>query len=341
MPLTAQHAKNLTIGVMTGTITVFNSLGATTTDLATNLVRPDDWNSAHNVTLSVAESEMFTNGFFEPFNPAQTNSTLSTVGVGTWYLDQFVLPAQIGSGQINLFGADAAGFLNGAVISAASTGSVTLYQTMSTKLAIYQRGSSDSSSRLDTVWTGGIEMRATWERRIGTTATSALTVSNYLSLSFPAQYDASGGVTYSTTAQSGTLSVGASTMVSTSMNTLITGAVAYVSGSKMLPVGFNTQLPAGDYRFAMMISSSSSSTGTNYSTGTMWSTQSVLGQLEIVTNAYKRVGLSVSNASTAAVPYHGSVATTSTSPISPLRTSDMRNFATAHRRVWNYLQSSY
>lgn len=341
MPITAQHAKDLTIGDFTGTVTVFNSAGVTTTALATDLVRPVDWNSAHNVTLSVAASELFTLPYYEPFIPANTNSTLSAQGVGTWYLDPFILPAQLGSGQINLYGADAAGFLNGAVISAASSGSITRYQTMSTQLALYQHGTSDSYSRIDTVWSDVIEMRATWERRVGTTTTNQITVSNYLTLSFPAQYDSLGGVTYSTTAQSGTLSVGASTMVSSSMNSLISGAVAYVSGSKMLLAEFATKLPAGQYYMAMMISSTSSSTGTNYSTGTMFSTQSVLAQLEFVSQAYKRLGLSVSNTSTGASPFHGSVATTSTSPISPLRTSDMRNVAAPHRRVWNYIQSNY
>lgn len=109
----------------------------------------------------------------------------------------------------------------------------------------------------------------------------------------------------------------------------------------MIPVPFATQLNAGEYYLGMMISSTSSSTGTNYSAGTMFSTQSVIGVVEFINQAYKRIGQSASNSSTCIMPYHGSVATVSTSPIGTLNTSDMRNFPANQRRYWNYVQSSY
>lgn len=341
MPVTITHAKSDTIADFTGTITIYNSSGGTTTAQATNLVRPSDWNSNHVATLSVAGSEMYSNGFYEPYFPQNTNSTLSAPGVGTWYLDHFCVRNQLGSGQLNFLAADAAGFLNGAVISAVTTGSVTRYQTLSSKYCIYQPGTGANTTRIETVYSNQISVMATWERRVTTGATNSISISNYLTLSFPHQYDASGGVTYSSTAQSGTLSVGASTMVSSSMNSLISGAVAYMSGSKYVVMPFATQLPAGDYYMAFMISNTSSSTGTNYSNGTMFSTQSVMGNLEFVHQAYKFIGESVSNSSTCIPPFHGSVATTSTSPITSLGTSDMRNFVTNHRRYWNYVQSTY
>ena len=48
------HAKSNAVADFTGTVTVFNSLGATTTTLASALVRPSDWNSAHNQFLTIA-----------------------------------------------------------------------------------------------------------------------------------------------------------------------------------------------------------------------------------------------------------------------------------------------
>jgi hypothetical protein len=42
------HGKNVTIADFTGTVTVFNSAGATVTANATDIVRPSDWVSAHN-----------------------------------------------------------------------------------------------------------------------------------------------------------------------------------------------------------------------------------------------------------------------------------------------------
>ena len=75
--------------------------------------------------------------------------------------------------------------------------------------------------------------------------------------------------------------------------------------------------------------------------GTMMSTQSIYHVLEFVNQAYKRAGQSVSNSSSAILPFHGSVATTTSAPISTLATSDMRNYAANNRLYWNYLQSSY
>ena len=339
MPATISHAKSDTIADFTGTITVNNSSGGTLTILATNIVRPSDWNSNHQNTLSVAGSELFSLKFWEPIVPL--SSTLSSVPAGTWWLDPFVVPAVLGSGQLNILIGDAAGFLNGTTFSAVSTGSVTRYQTMNTQLVIYKPGSGASTTRLESIWSGEVSVLATWERRVSNTTTSNLTVSNFLSLSFPGQWDASGGMTYSSTAQSGTLSVGASTMVSSSVNSLISGAVAYMSGSRMLPIPFATTLAAGEYYLGIMISSTSSSTGTNYSLGTMFSTQSLVGMLEFVDQAYKRFGKSVSDSSTAMLPFAGSIASTTTSPPSTLATSDIRNHVTPRRLVWNHQQSSY
>lgn len=332
MTMIVSHAKSNTIADFTGTVTVNNSSGGTQTVVASNLVRPSDWNSNHVFLPS--------NEFFEPFVMPNTNSTLSAQGVGTWYLDPLFLPNGLGSGQINLMMVDAAGFLNGAVYSTTSA-SITRYQTMNTQVAIYQPGNSDSYSVLNSVWSKEISMLATWERRITASTSSQISISNYLTVSIPSQFDSSGGITYATTTASGTVSVGASTGASTIADSLITNAVAYVSGSKLMPVPFNTTLAPGEYYLGMMISSTSSSTGTNSSAGVMFSTQSILGALEFNDRSYKRLGKSVSDTSSCHPAFHGFLATTSVSPPAAIRTSDMRNHATAHRRAWFHQQSNY
>jgi hypothetical protein len=336
--LSITHNKSNSLGDFTGTVTVFNSSGGSSTVAATDLVRPSDWNSNHVFAPRPA--------FFEPFIPANTNSTLSTAGAGTWSLDPFFLAHGLNSGQINLFYADAAGFLNGAVYSSASTGSISRYQTLNTQLAIYSVGSSDSYSLIQTVWTKEVSVLATWVRAVSNSViggtTTGVSVSNAVTFSFPSQFDSAGGMTYGTVGASGTTLGSTSTVASTFANNIITGAVATVSGNKLLPVPFNTTLSPGEYYLGIMTSSSSSSTGTNYSTGTMFSTQSLLGMLQFNDAGYKRLGASsASNSSTAILPFHGTVATTSTSPVGTLRTSDMQQYATDRRLVWNYLQSNY
>ena len=48
------HVKSNPVADFTGTVTVFNSAGQTTTTLASALVRPSDWNSAHNQFLTIS-----------------------------------------------------------------------------------------------------------------------------------------------------------------------------------------------------------------------------------------------------------------------------------------------
>jgi hypothetical protein len=48
------HVKSNVVADMTGTVTVFNSAGSTTTVAATDVVRPSDWNSAHQQYLTIS-----------------------------------------------------------------------------------------------------------------------------------------------------------------------------------------------------------------------------------------------------------------------------------------------
>lgn len=51
--MAVSHVKSNPVANMTGTVTVFNSAGVTTTVAATDLVRPTDWNSAHNQFITL------------------------------------------------------------------------------------------------------------------------------------------------------------------------------------------------------------------------------------------------------------------------------------------------
>lgn len=361
MPVT--HAKNVTVADWSGVVTVANSTGGTTTNQASNLARPSDWVSNHVVNLSASEVApvfQFTNGlssttaaggitvgvdsvgYFQPY--LGISSVLQAPLVGTWTFDPVIVPFALGSGQINALVSSLNPFLHGGVFSAASTGSVTRYQTCYQQFALYKLGTGASTTRLESVWSSDASILATWERRLGTANTSSGTISNMLTLSFPSQFNASGGVTYGSTTASGTRSMGASTVASTVIDSLVTAAGTYVSGSIMQIWGFNTSLPAGDYWMAHMWSSSTSSTGTQgglTSSGTMLPVPSVFYVQEFIANSYKRVGVSVSDTSSCLQMFHGSLATTTSSPTAVVATSDIRNLANNYLRYWNYQQSSY
>jgi len=344
MPLTVSHVKSNTIPDFTGTVTVNNSSGGTQTMAATDLVRPSDWNSAHANTVAVAASEMFTLGFFEPFWAQNTNSTLSSITNNSYLVDPFVLPHGIGSGQINFLASASQQFVNGSVYSAVSTGSNTRYQTWSTQIAIYKLGTGASTSRLESVWTTEVSQLYTWERRVTTGATNSISISNYLNISFPSQFDASGGMTYGSTSTSGTTSVGASTGASTLADNLITNVAAYIAGQSVNAFPFATTLPPGAYYMAVMWNATASNTAsgaTAYSAGTGGQTFSHVCAMEFNNRSYKAPGKSTSNTSSAMLAFHGFFATTTTSPPATIATSDIRNIGGLHRRVWNYMQSTY
>lgn len=54
------HVKSNTVADMTGTITGYDSAGSTTTMAATDLVRPSDWNSVHNVIQNLSGNTLGT-----------------------------------------------------------------------------------------------------------------------------------------------------------------------------------------------------------------------------------------------------------------------------------------
>jgi hypothetical protein len=81
--MAVSHIKSNIVPDFTGTVTVFNSVGSTETRNATDLVRPSDWNSAHNQYLTLsgntagASTMSGTNIVFQGGN----NITMSANGV--------------------------------------------------------------------------------------------------------------------------------------------------------------------------------------------------------------------------------------------------------------------
>lgn len=372
MLLTVTHAQSLTQADFTGTVTVFNSSGGTVSAVATNLIQPSDWNSGHAISATLQAADIaslmsFSNGltsststngitvgapdseFYEPFVFAATNSTVTAPGIGTWYIEPFQLPQWIESGRINMFVAmtSASIFGNASNFSFSQSGSATRFQTMNNKLALYSLDSGANSTRLVSFWSGDCSMMFTHNIAVTTASTTAtgsssLTVSNAATVSMPVQWDVSGNVTYSTFTGSGTLSTSGTsnvTTVNSTFGTSLVSAVAnYVTGSRMDIVGFNTTCAPGLFYMANMLTSTSSTTGTNYGQGTVMNTLSRFGLLEFNNNPFKQLGKSTTNSSTNDVFFHGYVTTVSSAPFSTLGTSDIR--ASNWRMYWNHIEDN-
>ncbi len=126
------------------------------------------------------------------------------------------------------------------------------------------------------------------------------------------------------------MSTGASTLA----NNLLTGVVAFLSGSRVDMIGLSTTLVPDQYWIAHMFSSNSSSSGATYTAGTIFSTQNRLGMLENSLQGFKSMGLSVSQTTTTPFSFHGALLTTTSAPTSAMAESNMRY--TTGRMYWNY-----
>ena len=368
--LTIKHNHVLTIGDMTGTITVFNSAGTTTTANATDLVLPSDWNTGHNATISMSASDIASlfnfgkglssatdsNGitvsaydveYFEPFPLANTNTGSFAPANGSWFIEGFNLPMWIESGRNNWLLVDGGVALKqGAVFTVTQTGSVTKYQTFMDAMALYQLGVV-STTRIESQWSNAASILMT--QRLAatnatttTTGTSSFTLSNYATLSLPAQWDNSGNVTYSTFSTSGssstTVTSAISTLASTWGDNLISGLAPYITGSKMDVIPFNTALVPGQYFLGHMLYSTSSTTGTNLGAGTMMPVQSRIVLSEYNDAPFKQIGKSTTNSSTNVQPFHGYLATTSSAASSIINLTDLRG--TINRVYWNHFEDT-
>jgi hypothetical protein len=185
------------------------------------------------------------------------------------------------------------------------------------------------------VYTVNCDLFATQEMRVTTSTNSSVNVSHYLTISIPNNWDASGGSTYSTFTGSGTVGSTTTTTIAASIGSAtIANPRNYLTAAFMPAFGLATTLQPGEYFLAHMISSTSSTTGTNYGAGTMFSTISRLGLLEYNLNTHKMLGSTVSNSSSQFFPFHGFLATTSSNASSAVQASAMRG--TTGRMYWNH-----
>lgn len=368
MPVTVTHAKSNVIADFTGTVTVGNSSGGTVTVQATDLVRPVDWNSAHQVTFALTGSEiasLFNIGrgltsstdasgisaglqldtVLEPYPYINTASS-TLAAMGSWFVAPFHADGGMARGRI-AFNATYASlnFLHGVVGSATNTGAASRTAAIRHMFAIYSQGTGANSTRIESYWTGECAISATNYITYSSTATNDCRVTNNITYGFISQIDSLGGTTSTTTSTGGSLLTAASTMASTSPNSLITATAIseWFAGSMQYQVPFNTTLPPGDYYLAHAFttqSGTSTTGGGNYAAGTMFGSAPAYWFLTLgQQSAFKRLGYSnVANSTSVQMPYQGYLATAASTATAYMARTDIRN--TTHRLYWNYIQRS-
>jgi hypothetical protein len=335
--MTVTHVKSNTIADWSGTVTVGNSLGGTTTAAASDLVRPSDWNSAHVISFDA-------NAFYEPFPMNQSNSVNDAPGMGTWYFAPFILPLGMPKGHINVFcERNSSIFLNAVSANSTSLGGMSITGIFRNCLALYSQGSGSNVTRIESVWTGECAVSATWSQSYAG-ATSGMTVSNYLTLGMISQIDTAGGTTSTGISQSSTFSTGTTSLAASKADALITVPQNWFTGSCMDIIPMTTTIGPGNYWMANMFTQTSGgggTTGVNRTAGqTLFNASlSRAGMLHVNLSAYKRLGSTTSPNSTSQwVAFHGSLGTTTSNATANLASSDLQAYS--RRIYWNYVQDT-
>jgi hypothetical protein len=335
--MTVTHAKSNTIADWSGTVTVGNSTGGTTTLAASDMVRPSDWNSSHVITFDGDR-------FFEPYPMPNSNSVADAPGMGTWYFDPFVAPFGLNKGHFNVFcQRDSSVFLNG--VSANSTGLGGMSETAVFRdcLAIYSQGTGSNVTRIESLWTGECAVSATRSMSFAG-ATSGMTISNYLTLGMISQINTAGATTSTGITGSGTFSTGTTSVAGTKADSLITIPQNWFTGSCMDIIPMTTTIGAGAYWMGHMHTTGRGGGGTtsiNYTTAQTYfnGSNSRVKFFDVNLSVFKQLGATTSPNSTSQwVPFHGTLNTTSSNATANLASSDLQAFS--RRLYWNFVQDT-
>lgn len=282
--MAVSHIKSDTIADFTGTITGFNSQGSTVTIAATDLVRPVDWNSAHNqfYTLSGnttnASTASGTNVVFSAAgNLTIGGSTGTIVFMGPGLISSYQnMPGGLWGTSAVTFGvtslssavafqmplAGSFSFLRIPVLMtmgsttiatiASATATAQMGQSSTWNAVVYSVGSGASSKSLMSVASGS-----------GTVNLSVrISISNSTEGSYTLAYSGlvEGGGTTLTTQYS----------VSNTNYSFTSQAFSNWSSNRWLDVPFANSLPAGQYWLVVGRSTSSSSGGAGLTAITSW-----------------------------------------------------------------------
>jgi hypothetical protein len=369
MPITAKHNKSSPIADFTGTVTIGNSSGGTTTANASSLVLPSDWNSSHVITFTPAASEFtdilkvngglqqLTNSDGITFELADVNYFEPTPGIGlstytpgnqTWWVDPCLLPFNINSGRfkhmVSLGTSVSSPFGCTGTLTVTNAGGCDRNATVWFRNALYKRGTGNNTSRMESVWTNEVSMVLSQRYTMtSVAATSRVSAGESLYLTYPDVYDSVGGVTYAVITGEGSSSTAASTMAASKFTTAA-GIIAVqnkITGGVIIRNPLASAINAGDYRMAFQIATSSAlggTTGINSWPGSIINGLDPLAMVNVEYNPqlFKMLGDSVMNSSSNFMAFKGFYATTSDGPPATIGTSDIRNATGNPRIYWNF-----
>ena len=355
--LVLSNANGVTFGLSNGTVTasVAAGGGGVAISAAGNSVSNGTvlFSNANGVTFGMAGSTVTasvnagaagaTISGFEPQGLLNAATTTHAPGLGTWYLQPFVLQANLASGRLNAlhvsYSNSSAGVLR-ATNAAASFASNTTGTRSATydeawTAALYSRGGGASSTQIERFWSNTWSRGITHQVSVVLTNATQVRVTNSASMAYVASVGSDGAYTTAGITAGGSRSSGAASMASSAVSSVMSSLLNMLTGQLAIPLGFNTSLGPGMYWLGIARSTSLTTAGSSIQDPLPLVNRQMLYGLTSM--PHRLFGLTVSNTSSQYFPGYGIYSVVSSAPPATIQFTQIRSVASHVRCYFNVL----
>ncbi len=281
---------------------------------------------------------------YEPFFFSGT--TTYAPAIGSLYFQPFELPANLSGGRLNRyvsFGnfASNGGILvatNSASFVSGTTGGRSVSFTYGNSLALYSLGVGTNSTRLESLWSNTFTVGLAHSVSVSSGGATNLSVTNAATLSYIVSIDSAGAYTTTTFSSSSSRSTAASNLNTNQLTAGVSSIASILSGKWVLPVGFNTTVPPGQYWLAQVYTTASTTQGTSLQCF------SFVNQLALSMasqdTAFRVWGASTGNTSSQIFPGAGVYSAQTAAIPATVAFSDIRTYGTNLSQYFNFINST-
>lgn len=343
--LTATVAQsNQTIGMYA----LSNTTGASTSstfDARTMSFVGGGYNSIgfSNGSIQIIDSgQNLTN--YEPY-PLVTSTTSYAPVIGSWYIEPFFLPGNLTGGHIRrlMSFSNGTGILDMSAGNASfvsnTTGSRSVNFVFNNSVALYSLDTGTNSTRLASVWSNVFSLGLAQSVSVSSGGATNMSATIGATMTYIRSINAAGAYTTGSTTTSATTSTAAASLATSVLSSALSSMKNILSGLIIMPVGFNTTIPAGNYWLAQAWSTASTTAGTSAQV------LSFIGQLAQTTQTnlniqYRMWPQTVTVTNAQIFPGQGVYSAVSASPPSTMNFTQIVSHGTAVRQYFNFVNST-
>lgn len=281
---------------------------------------------------------------FEPFPLANPITTTWVPGVGSWYFQPFMLPANLAPGRINYLISNSnssqgiARLSSGNLFASNTTGTRSAHYVMGDSWALYTRGTGTQNSILSTIWSNTRAVSLSQSVSVILTNASQIKISASQTLSYIGSIGTDGNYTLTTYTASTATSTAGSSCSTTIASAAFSSIFNILSGPIMQNVGITKSLTPGNYWLAGAYSTSITTGGTTIQDLIPFVHE--VGIYGIASMNYRGWPNTASSTGSQYQPGAGVWSVASAAPPNTVAFTDIRSQASHLTQYFNHVQSS-